>query len=104
VADYAHVPEGPGIMLVTHAITFSLDRSGGRFGLRAQQRRSAAIAATLRATLAFADLLERDSRVRGRLLFDRSSIERRTGIGDCDELFPGLILTLHRTDAVEEII
>src|ERR1041385_2646635 len=57
VADYAHVPDGPGVMLVTDAIAFALDRSDGRFGLLAQQRRPGhgstadAIALALRQTL-----------------------------------------------------
>ena len=38
VADYAHVPESPGIVLVTHEASFSLDRSDGLFGLLAQRR------------------------------------------------------------------
>jgi hypothetical protein len=33
VADYAHVPGGPGVMLVAHEGNFSLDLGGGRMGL-----------------------------------------------------------------------
>ena len=33
VADYAHVPDGPGVMLVAHEGNFSLDLGGGRLGL-----------------------------------------------------------------------
>jgi hypothetical protein len=33
VADYAHVPDGPGVMLVAHEGNFSLDLGGGRMGL-----------------------------------------------------------------------
>lgn len=66
VADYTHVPDGPGVMLVGHDITFSLDRSDGRFGLLAQRRRPFAgdaiegVVTTLQALLAVADALERD--------------------------------------------
>lgn len=67
VADYTHVPDGPGVMLVGHDITFSLDRSDGRFGLFAQRRRPFAgdeidgVVTTLQALLAVADALERDA-------------------------------------------
>jgi hypothetical protein len=80
VADYTHVPDGPGVMLVAHETTFALDRSDGRFGLLAQQRRPIsgdagdAIATTLRQALLVADRLEADRRLAGRLAFDRASI------------------------------
>ena len=34
VADYMHVPNGPGIVLVGHEADYSLDYTGGRVGLR----------------------------------------------------------------------
>jgi hypothetical protein len=80
VADYTHVPDSPGVMLIAHETTFSLDRSDGRFGLLAQQRRPIvgnaddAIATTLRQALLVADRLEADRRLAGRLAFDRTSI------------------------------
>lgn len=33
VADYSHVPDGPGVMLVAHEGNFSIDLGGGRMGL-----------------------------------------------------------------------
>ena len=33
IADYAHVPEGPGVMLVAHEGNFSVDLGRGRMGL-----------------------------------------------------------------------
>lgn len=80
VADYTHVPDGPGVVLIAHEATFALDRSDGRFGLLAQQRRPIAgdagdaIVATLRQALLVAERLETDRRVAGRLAFDRASI------------------------------
>jgi len=81
VADYAHAPDSPGIMLVTHETNFALDRADGRFGLLAQRRTppaegggARAIAATLREALQVVELLEQDSRVSGRLSFDRSRV------------------------------
>jgi hypothetical protein len=33
VADYRHVPAGPGVMLIAHEANFSLDNTGNRLGL-----------------------------------------------------------------------
>lgn len=79
VADYAHVPDSPGVVLVAHEATFALDRSDGRFGLLAQQRRPTeggaadAITTTLRQALSVAERLEADARLSG-LRFDRHII------------------------------
>jgi hypothetical protein len=70
VADYRHVPNGPGVMLISHEINFSMDRSEGRFGLFAQQKLSQAdnrgdqILALVRATIGFGALLESDWRLK----------------------------------------
>ncbi|MHC5110705.1 MAG: hypothetical protein ACYTHJ_12615 [Planctomycetota bacterium] len=34
VADYRHVPSGPGVMLIGHEADYSLDHRGGVYGLR----------------------------------------------------------------------
>jgi hypothetical protein len=73
VADYRHVPDGPGIMLITHEINFSMDYADGRFGLLAQRKlgqgsnHQVRILELIRATAAFGALLEADSRLRGKL-------------------------------------
>jgi hypothetical protein len=80
VADYAHVPDSPGVVLVTHETHFAMDRSDERFGVLAQRRARfpgsavEAIATTLRQTLAFAVKLESDPRVAGKLRFDPAMI------------------------------
>jgi hypothetical protein len=80
VADYAHVPESPGVVLVTHEASFSLDRSDGLFGLLAQRRVNGSdeatdmIATTLRHALQVAAMLEEDPRLAGKLVFDRSRV------------------------------
>lgn len=80
VADYAHVPESPGIMLVAHEAAFALDRADGRFGLLGQRRTpvaggaAAAIATTLRQVLQIAERLEREPALIGALRFDASMI------------------------------
>ena len=73
VADYRHVPEGPGIMLLTHDINFAMDYSEGRFGLFAQRKSGPAgnhrdrILELVRATVTFGALLEQDPRVKGKV-------------------------------------
>lgn len=73
VADYRHVPDGPGVMLITHEINFSMDRTDGRFGLLAQRKlgqgddHAIRIVELVRSTAAFGALLEKDRRIRGQL-------------------------------------
>ncbi len=80
VADYAHVPASPGIMLVGHEATFALDEADDRYGLLVQRRRPIdgdgvdAIATTMRQALQMVDLLEGEPRLTGKLRFDRSTI------------------------------
>ena len=80
VADYAHAPISPGIMLITDEANFALDRADGRFGLLGQRRKPivgeavAAISTTVAQVMEIAERLERDPRVAGRLSFDRSSL------------------------------
>jgi hypothetical protein len=80
VADYAHVPDGPGIMLVAHEAAFSLDRTDGRFGLLGQRRTpvgggaAEAIATTLRQVLEVAERLQREPPLEGTLNFDLSTL------------------------------
>ena len=38
VADYRHVPDGPGILLAGHDALYSIDHTGGRWGLRYNRR------------------------------------------------------------------
>lgn len=40
VADYQHVPEGPGIMLIGHDAFYSLDNNEGRLGVLFNRRTS----------------------------------------------------------------
>lgn len=39
VADYTHVPDGPGVVLVCHDAIYSLDTGGGELGLLYSRRR-----------------------------------------------------------------
>jgi hypothetical protein len=54
VADYAHVPDGPGVMLIGHEVDYGIDLTGGRTGLLTVRKRAgdAELAALFRDTLA----------------------------------------------------
>ena len=41
VADYSHVPNGPGVMIIGHEGHYGMDREGGRFGLLFARKRDA---------------------------------------------------------------
>ena len=41
VADYAHVPDGPGIVIIGHQADYYVDRDGGRQGLTYSRKRLA---------------------------------------------------------------
>jgi rhodanese-related sulfurtransferase len=47
VADYAHVPDGPGILLVGHEVDYAIGRPGGRTGLLTTRKRIRDLDATL---------------------------------------------------------
>lgn len=53
VADYAHVPDGPGVVLVGHEVDYGLDATGGRAGLVVVRKRCGelALADALRDTI-----------------------------------------------------
>lgn len=82
VANYAHVHDGPGIVLISHEANYSVDKRGGRPGLTYQRKQliegdfSKRIQAACRATLAAASLLT------DRFKFDTGTIEFRI----CDRL------------------
>jgi hypothetical protein len=81
VADYRHVPAGPGVLLIGHEANYSLDNRENRLGLlynrkapldggfqsRLEQAHHAALEACQR--------LEREAPFSGKLKFDRSAIE-----------------------------
>jgi hypothetical protein len=81
VASYAHVKDGPGILLIGHEADYSLDLSDGRLGLR--HNRKALLEGTsasrldqaVRATLNALERLERDRRLGGKIQFDGRGLE-----------------------------
>lgn len=54
VADYAHVPDGPGVVLIGHEVDYGIDLGHGRVGLLTTRKRleGAPFADSLRDTLA----------------------------------------------------
>ena len=88
VADYAHVHNGPGIVLVSQEANYSLDTRGGRLGLTYQRKQpidgtfADRARATLRSTLEAARLIESAPAFEGRVKFRTDEIEFRL----CDRL------------------
>jgi hypothetical protein len=76
VADYRHVPNGPGIMLISHEINYSMDHGGGQLGLSAQRKlgepgsHGEQIVALAQRLGQFGTLLEADPRVAGALALE----------------------------------
>ena len=70
VADYLHVPHGPGMVLIGHEANYSLDKAGGRLGLlynrKAQLEGGAQekLIQAARAALTAARMLEQENGVR----------------------------------------
>jgi len=81
VADYTHVPEGPGVVLVCHDALYALDGAGGELGLLYSRRREThpslgtiaslddRLASVFRRALAACDRLEREESLGGALRF-----------------------------------
>ena len=76
VADYRHVPAGPGVMLIGHEANYSLDLSGGRLGLLYNRKAVAAdsprenLIQAFRAALTACQRLEQEPEFRGKLKFN----------------------------------
>jgi hypothetical protein len=74
VASYAHVPEGPGVVLIGHGSDYFMDQGAGRLGLLHNRKRAGfppaeRLADLARRTLNAAALLERDPALSGKLRF-----------------------------------
>ena len=81
VADYRHVPAGPGVILVGHEANYSLDNRAHRLGLLYNRKAPAGggdeenVAQALRAALNACRRLEGEPEFQGRLVFDSGEIE-----------------------------
>ncbi len=74
VANYAHVPKGPGVVLIGHASDTFIDETDGRLGILHNRKRAAPDAAdrlsdAFRRALHVASLLEREPALEGKLRF-----------------------------------
>ena len=81
VADYRHVPEGPGVVLVAHEAIYGLDQGGGWLGLLYNRRTrhdaapAEAAAHAFRAALSACRKLEQEPEFSGSLHFEASACE-----------------------------
>ncbi|HWE51301.1 MAG TPA: hypothetical protein VG273_16030 [Bryobacteraceae bacterium] len=81
VAEYGHVPAGPGVLLIGHEANYSLDNRENRLGLLYNRKvvleggfRSR-LGQAHQAALTACDRLEQEEPFRGKLKFDRNAIE-----------------------------
>jgi len=81
VADYSHVVDGPGVMLVGHEGQYGYDLGKGKPGLLYSQRRAriedtfvAGLHYGLRQVLRLAALLEKEESLRGKLELDAGNL------------------------------
>ena len=78
VADYAHIPDGPGVVLVAHEASYLTDQSDGQFGLLYQRKQPQSgelperVSASVQAVRTAAESLEDEDDLKGRVQFDRS--------------------------------
>jgi hypothetical protein len=74
VANYAHVPQGPGVVLIGHGSDYFMDQGEGRLGLLHNRKRAGGGAAErlgdlARRTLHVAALLEKEPSLAGKVRF-----------------------------------
>ncbi len=81
VADYAHVPTGPGVVLIGHEVDYGIDSSGGRTGLLTVRKRAGdlplaeLLVDTLRKALGVVQAIEEDGSAKIQFALDRVEIQ-----------------------------
>jgi hypothetical protein len=81
VADYTHVPAGPGVVLIGHEGNYSVDNTGNRLGVRYNRKASIGgsnedrLAQAARAALTACQRLEAESRLGGKFRFNGQDLE-----------------------------
>jgi hypothetical protein len=81
VADYRHVPAGPGVMLIGHQANYSVDNTDDRLGVRYNRKapldgsNQDRLAQAARSALNACQKLEGDQRLKGGLRFNGREIE-----------------------------
>ncbi len=70
VADYAHVHNGPGVLLIGHEVNYSIDNTGGRLGLLYNRKAPVQgtnvekLALALKAALTAAQRIEKENKLK----------------------------------------
>jgi hypothetical protein len=82
VANYVHVPHGPGVVLIGHGSDYFMDQGEGRLGLLHNRKRlgpppADRLADLARRTLHVAALLEGDPALSGKLRFATNELDFR---------------------------
>ncbi len=83
VADYQHVPHGPGIMLIANEAHYGIDSTGGHAGLRYQRRRDeagdakASLRDALKRAVSAASMLQQEKSMAGKLKFRTDNLQMR---------------------------
>lgn len=81
VADYSHVPAGPGVVLIGHEGNYSVDNTGSRLGVRYNRKAALEgsnqdrLAQATRAALTACRRLETEPRLGGKFRFNGQDIE-----------------------------
>jgi hypothetical protein len=81
VADYRHVPSGPGVMVIGYEADYAVDNADNRLGVRYNRKtavegdNSFALQQAARAALTACQVLEQEPRLGGKLHFDGREIE-----------------------------
>ena len=97
VADYSHVPEGPGVLLICHEAHYSFDHADGRPGLRCSLKRRGyreerdPIGEAMLSALRACALLQAEPELSGKLRFKTDElylgVEDRLVAPNTDETF-----------------
>jgi hypothetical protein len=79
VANYLHVPKGPGVVLIGHGSDYFMDHGEGRLGLLHSRKRAGPppgdrLTDLARRTLHAADLLQREPGLAGKLRFSTNEL------------------------------
>ena len=81
VADYRHVPDGPGVMVIGHEADYSVDNNDGRLGVRYARKailnsnNQQRLAQATRCALAAAQRLEEDPTLNRKFCFNGRDLE-----------------------------
>jgi len=81
VADYRHVPEGPGVVLIGHQANYSVDNTDNRLGVRYNRKwpldggNADRLEQAARAALNACERLQAEARLGGKLRFNGRDVE-----------------------------